>query len=255
MDVIYVWELSGSRFALVGGAALAAAVVVPVILAEVLCRLSSPRGTGRPLSPYEIACLRRGPGRVALVAVTELSWHGALYVRSTGRVQVADRAAWSGLEAEGYGIGPDAIPDGARAATVVRRLRRTSGVRRVRRRLEAEGLLVSGARLACVRWLPTVALAVVLAGETARLCLGVPGGSGAAEQSWVFFFVTLLLMTAVIPLTAGRPVRRTRRGSAVLRRTARPARGPENVLLLVALDGVSGVPALALRNALLAGLS
>ncbi|MCL2582427.1 MAG: TIGR04222 domain-containing membrane protein [Streptosporangiales bacterium] len=253
MDVIRLWGLSDSSFLDVYIAALAASIAVPVVLTQVLRRLPAPRGTGRDLGPYEVACLKRGPRRVAMVAVAELSWRGALHVRQTGRVKVADLAAWAGSEAERHGIRPGDVPDGTRTETVLKRVRKAPGTRRVCRGLQEEGLLVSGARMACIRWLPSVLLTGLLLTEATRLGLEMHGGDRIIEQLSILLVVTILVMMAVIPPTAGRPVRPTARGSAALKRIDKPARGPENYLLLVALDGISGMPSLALREALMAG--
>src|ERR1700722_12410175 len=106
------WGLSGPQFLVIYGVGTAVAMVVPFLL-RLLIRFVSSADAERQLDPCEVGYLAGGPTRAAQVVITDFVASGAVRVDSSGRVTVADRAAFgrqSALPSEGV-TGAATIPE------------------------------------------------------------------------------------------------------------------------------------------------
>ena len=183
------WGLSGPQFLVIYGVGIAVVIVVPFLL-RLLIRFVSSADAERQLDPYEVGYLAGGPTRAAQVVITDLVASGAVRVDSSGRVTVADRAAFDrqsafltagadprqlggmrGRMLEGVNGGSTPFPELWMPAGVLvhqfqAKIARLPAITAIRARLRAEGLLVSAARAAMVRivWLALWAALFVTGG-------------------------------------------------------------------------------------------
>jgi len=87
------WGLTGPQFLVIYGVGTAVVMVVPIVL-RLLVRFVSSGGADRQLDPYEVGYLAGGPTRAAQVVIADFVASGAVRVDSSGRVSVADQAAF-----------------------------------------------------------------------------------------------------------------------------------------------------------------
>lgn len=285
------WGLTGPQFLVIYGVGTAVVFIVPFVL-RLLIRLGSGAGADRQLDPYEIGYLAGGPTRAAQVVIADVVDSGAVRVDSTGRVSVADRAAFdrqSAFLSEGAADGATQFPElWLPAGTSVHRLQgkiaKLPAIAAIKARLRAEGLIVSPARAAMV-WIVSLTL---------WAALFVTGGLRLAEgshnhrpindlQSLVILSALACLVSLVVigirlaNLTTFRGARLLRRLRAAERRREKEAAwqspaaasfspglaadgfgfgtGTGSAALLgVALVGFAAVEDASTRSALLAGL-
>lgn len=286
------WGLSGPQFLVIYGVGIAVVIVVPFLL-RLLVRFVSSADGERELDPYEVGYLAGGPTRAAQVVITDLVGSGAVRVDSSGRVTVADRAAFdrqSAFLSEGVnGVAtpfPELwMPAGVLVHQFQAKIARRPAITAVRARLRAEGLLVSAARAAMVRivWLALWAALFVTGGL--RLAEGAhnhrPTGDlqGLVVLSAFVFLISLARNgSRLTNLTTFRGARRLRRLRSAERRREKEAAwesplgaaafspglaadgfgfGPgigSAALFGVALVGFAAVEDASMRSALLAGL-
>ena len=286
------WGLSGPQFLVIYGVGIAVVIVVPFLL-RLLVRFVSSADGKRELDPYEVGYLAGGPTRAAQVVITDLVGSGAVRVDSSGRVTVADRAAFdrqSAFLSEGVnGVAtpfPELwMPAGVLVHQFQAKIARRPAITAVRARLRAEGLLVSAARAAMVRivWLALWAALFVTGGL--RLAEGAhnhrPTGDlqGLVVLSAFVFLISLARNgSRLTNLTTFRGARRLRRLRSAERRREKEAAwesplgaaafspglaadgfgfGPgigSAALFGVALVGFAAVEDASMRSALLAGL-
>lgn len=286
------WGLSGPQFLVIYGVGIAVVIVVPFLL-RLLIRFVSSADAERQLDPYEVGYLAGGPTRAAQVVITDLVGSGAVRVDSSGRVTVADRAAFdrqSAFLSEGVnGVAtpfPELwMPAGVLVHQFQAKIARRPAITAVRARLRAEGLLVSAARAAMVRivWLALWAALFVTGGL--RLAEGAhnhrPTGDlqGLVVLSAFVFLISLARNgSRLTNLTTFRGARRLRRLRSAERRREKEAAwesplgaaafspglaadgfgfGPgigSAALFGVALVGFAAVEDASMRSALLAGL-
>ena len=286
------WGLSGPQFLVIYGVGIAVVIVVPFLL-RLLVRFVSSADGERELDPYEVGYLAGGPTRAAQVVITDLVGSGAVRVDSSGRVTVADRAAFdrqSAFLSEGVnGVAtpfPELwMPAGVLVHQFQAKIARRPTITAVRARLRAEGLLVSAARAAMVRivWLALWAALFVTGGL--RLAEGAhnhrPTGDlqGLVVLSAFVFLISLARNgSRLTNLTTFRGARRLRRLRSAERRREKEAAwesplgaaafspglaadgfgfGPgigSAALFGVALVGFAAVEDASMRSALLAGL-
>jgi len=286
------WGLSGPQFLVIYGVGIAVVIVVPFLL-RLLVRFVSSADGERELDPYEVGYLAGGPTRAAQVVITDLVGSGAVRVDSSGRVTVADRAAFdrqSAFLSEGVnGVAtpfPELwMPAGVLVHQFQAKIARRPAITAVRARLRAEGLLVSAARAAMVRivWLALWAALFVTGGL--RLAEGAhnhrPTGDlqGLVVLSAFIFLISLARNgSRLTNLTTFRGARRLRRLRSAERRREKEAAwesplgaaafspglaadgfgfGPgigSAALFGVALVGFAAVEDASMRSALLAGL-
>ena len=143
------WGLSGPQFLVIYGVGIAVVIAVPSLL-RLLIRLVSSADAERELDPYEVGYLAGGPTRAAQVVITDLVASGAVRVDSSGRVTVADRAAFDRQSAF-LTAGADPPQLGILVHQFQAKIAGLPGITAIRARLRAEGLLVSAARAAMVR--------------------------------------------------------------------------------------------------------
>ena len=286
------WGLSGPQFLVIYGVGIAVVIVVPFLL-RLLVRFVSSADGERELDPYEVGYLAGGPTRAAQVVITDLVASGAVRVDSSGRVTVADRAAFdrqSAFLSEGVnGVAtpfPELwMPAGVLVHQFQAKIARLPAITAIRARLRAEGLLVSAARAAMVRivWLALWAALFVTGGL--RLAEGAhnhrPTGDlqGLVVLSAFVFLISLARNgSRLTNLTTFRGARRLRRLRSAERRREKEAAwesplgaaafspglaadgfgfGPgigSAALFGVALVGFAAVEDASMRSALLAGL-
>ena len=286
------WGLSGPQFLVIYGVGIAVVIVVPFLL-RLLVRFVSSADGERELDPYEVGYLAGGPTRAAQVVITDLVGSGAVRVDSSGRVTVADRAAFdrqSAFLSEGVnGVAtpfPELwMPAGVLVHQFQAKIARRPAITAVRARLRAEGMLVSAARAAMVRivWLALWAALFVTGGL--RLAEGAhnhrPTGDlqGLVVLSAFVFLISLARNgSRLTNLTTFRGARRLRRLRSAERRREKEAAwesplgaaafspglaadgfgfGPgigSAALFGVALVGFAAVEDASMRSALLAGL-
>ena len=172
------WGLSGPQFLVIYGVGTAAVVVVPFLL-RLLIRFGSGAGADRQLDPYEAGYLAGGPTRAAQVVIADFVASGAVRVDSSGRVNVADRAAFgrqsaflsggvAGAAASSPGL---SLPAGITVHQFQGRIAQLPALAAIRARLRGEGLLVSQARAAIV----------LIVSLTLWVALFVTGGLRLAE--------------------------------------------------------------------------
>ncbi|MCL2585976.1 MAG: TIGR04222 domain-containing membrane protein, partial [Streptosporangiales bacterium] len=259
------WGLSGPQFLWVYLAAMAIAALIPLGLSKALAREPRPRGTRRDLGPFQAAYLKGGPDRVALVALTELATSGALRVSSSQFASVSDRDAWAATQtAKVLGITAKDFPTSGTVLGGARRIAQSPGVRRLRQKLESEGL-VGPAVWESVPRAVTVILVVALLGlGIARLVEGLSNGRPTGNLIG-FLIVALMEGIVLVRKVPDRVVRPTARGAAALKpvpgRAAEDKKSPDasvamtGALLGVAVSGLSAVPEDVLRHVLREALS
>ncbi len=174
------WGLSGPQFLVIYGVGTAVVMVVPFLL-RLLIRLDSSADADRQLDPSEVGYLAGGPTRAAQVVIADFVASGAVRADSSGRVTVADRAAFdrqSAFLTEGVAGAAAPFPElwmpaGVSVHQLQSKIARLPVIAAIKARLRAEGLLVSPARTAMV----------VLVSLTLWAALFVTGGLRLAEGS------------------------------------------------------------------------
>jgi uncharacterized protein (TIGR04222 family) len=286
------WGLSGPQFLVIYGVGIAVVIVVPFVL-RLLIRFGSGADAERQLDPCQVGYLAGGPTRAAQVVITDLVAAGAVRADSSGRVTVADRAAFdqqSAFLSEGVtGVAtpfPELwLPAGVLVHQFQAKIARLPAMTDIRTRLRAEGLLVSPARAAMVRivWLALWAALFVTGGL--RLAEGAHSHRPIGDlqglvvlSAFVFLFSLARNGSRLTNLTTFRGARVLRRlRSAEQRREKEFARqsplgaaafspGPgaggsgfgagigSAALFGVALVGFAAVEDASMRSALLAGM-
>ena len=174
------WGLTGPQFLVIYGVGTAVVFVVPFVL-RLLIRLGSGAGADRQLDPCEVGYLAGGPTRAAQVVIADVVDSGAVRVDSTGRVSVADRAAFdrqSAFLSEGAAGGATQFPElwlpaGTSVHQLQGKIAKLPAIAAIKARLRAEGLIVSPARAAMV----------AIVSLTLWAALFVTGGLRLAEGS------------------------------------------------------------------------
>ena len=254
------WGLSGHQFIGVYVAAMVLAALIPFATAKALGREPRPRGTSHDLGPFQAAYLTGGPDQVALVALTELGMSGALRVSSSQFAVVSDRDAWAGTQtAKALGIMATDFPTSGTILGGARRIAQSPGVRRLRQKLESEGLLGPAIWEYVPRAVTVVLVAGLLGLGIARVIEGLINGRPTGNLIFLLF-VALVEGLMLLRMLTGRVVRTTARGVACLKpladRVAEARKEPDapvvmaEVLLGVAVEGLKAVPEDVLRRVL-----
>ena len=152
------WGLSGPQFLVIYGVGTAVVMVVPFML-RLLIRLVASADADRQLDPYEVGYLAGGPTRAAQVVIADFVASGAVRVDSSGRVTVADRAAFdrqSAFLTEGVTGAATPFPEllmpaGVSVHQLQSKIARLPAIAAIKARLRAEGLLVPRGRATMVR--------------------------------------------------------------------------------------------------------
>jgi uncharacterized protein (TIGR04222 family) len=286
------WGLSGPQFLVIYGVGIAVVIVVPFLL-RLLIRFGSSAEAERQLDPYEVGYLAGGPTRAAQVVITDLVASGAVRADSSGRVTVADRAAFDRQSAflnEGVSDVASPFPElwlpaGVLVHQFQAKIARLPAITAIRARLRAEGLLVSSARAAMVRIVSLALWAALFVTGGLRLAEGARGHRPTGDlqglvvlSAFVFLFSLARNGSRLTNLTTFRGARLLRRlRSAERRREKEFARqSPFDVVAFspglaadgfgfgagtgsaalfgVALVGFAAVEDASMRSALLAGL-
>jgi len=196
-------------------------VAVPIVARQVV-RGTTGRAPFPEIDPYEVAYLTGGVKRAAEVAIAEFTHSGALRVDSTGQVHKADPAAGAAsLATTRYGIELGSVADLLTTAGARQALAGCPGIARIRGRLRADGLIMSGAQVAIPRLVAVVVTVALLVTGFLRLNEGQanhrPVGSLTNLLTWsvIIGIVALIIQWKLGPTN--------RRGKAALR-NARQAR-------------------------------
>ena len=176
------WGLSGPQFLVIYGVG-AAAIVVVTFLLRLLIRFGSSADAGRPLDPCEVGCLAGGPARAAQVVIADFAASGAVRVDSSGRVSLADRAAFDrrceflrdGVTGAATPFSELWLPAGVSVHQFQGKIAQLPAIAAIRARLRAEGLLVSPARAAMVRIVSLALWAALFVTGGLRLAEGARG--------------------------------------------------------------------------------
>ncbi len=286
------WGLSGPQF-LVIYAVGAAAIVVVTFLLRLLIRFGSSAGAGRPLDPYEVGYLAGGPTRAAQVVIADFVASGAVRADSSGRVSVADRAAFdrqSALLREGAGGAAAPFPElelpaGISVHQFQGRIAQLPAMAAIQARLRGEGLLTSPARAAAVRIVSLALWAALFVTGGLRLAEGAHNHRPTGDLQGLVVLSAFLCLYSLVRNWSRLTNLSTFRGAGLLRElrsaerrrereAARPSRRGAVVfspglagngfgldagigsaaLFGVALAGFAAVTDNSLRSALLAGL-
>jgi uncharacterized protein (TIGR04222 family) len=272
------WGLSGPQFLVIYGVGIAVILGVSFLL-RLLVRFASGADTGRQLDPYEVGYLAGGPTRAAQVVIADFTASGAVRVDSTGRVSVADRAAFDRQSAFlGEGVTSAAtpfpelwLPAGVSVHQFQGKIAQLPALAAIRARLRAEGLLVSPARTAMVRIVLLALWAVLLVTGGLRLAEGAHNHRPIGDLEDLVVLSAFACLFTVVSNWSRLGNLATFRGARLLRRLQwRGAadfspglagnglefgHGIESAALLgVALAGFAAVTDQSMRSALLAGL-
>ena len=171
-------------------------VAVPIVARQVV-RGTAGRAPFPEIDPYEVAYLTGGAKRAAEVAIAEFTHSGALRVDSTGQVHKADPAAGAAsLATTRYGIELGSVADLVTTAGAREVLARCPGIARIRGRLRADGLIMSGARVAIPRLAALVVTVALLVTGFLRL------NEGQANHRPVGSLTNLLTWSVIIGIVA-----------------------------------------------------
>lgn len=258
------WGLSGPQFLQVYFGAIVVAAIIPFLVYKLARREPAPRGSKRRLNAFEAACLKGGADRVSQVAMAELTSSGALRVISSGLAMVSDREAWSRTQtASVLGIEADDFPVSGTTAGGFKRVRQSPGVRRLRRKLESDGLAHSAIGESVPRAVTVILVAALLGLGIARLIEGISNGRPTRDLDFLLFIAVAESLWLLKKFT-GLVARPTPRGSACLAPVPDQASEAQNssdaatlmtgTMLGVALAGLSAVPESILRSVLRAGM-
>lgn len=260
------WGLSGPQFLWVYIIAIVVAVVIPLGVYTLFRREPAPRGNPRkrPLHPFEVAYLKGGRNRVAQVVMTELASAGALRVSSSGLATVVDRDAWARTQAAtALGVRAKSFPKTGATSDRVRQIRRTPGIRLLRRSLKSDRLIGPAAWENAPRTVTFLLVVALLGLGIARLAEGISNGRPTGDLKLCFIAAVIVSVLLIIKFTDP-VIRPTALGAACLRPV--PGRATEDrqssdadtlmtgTMLQVALDGLDAVPEGVMRGVLQAAM-
>ena len=286
------WGLSGPQFLVIYGVATAVVMVVPFLL-RLLIRFVSSADADRQLDPYEVGYLAGGPARAAQVIIADLVSSGAVRVDSSGRVSVADRAAFgrqSAFLSEGATGAATPFPElwmpaGVSVHQFQSKIAQLPAIAAIRARLQAEGLLVSPARAAMVRIVSLALWAALFVTGGLRLAEGAHNHRPINELTGLVVLSAFVCLFSLAANWSRLANLTTLRGAGLLRRLRSAERRSEKeaarqsrrgaaafspglagdgfgfgagigsaALFGVALAGFAAVEDASMRSALLAGL-
>ncbi|WP_050791450.1 TIGR04222 domain-containing membrane protein [Streptomyces pristinaespiralis] len=215
---------------------------------------ASPPGAAHVHDAYEAAFLAGGPGRVVDAAITALHGDGRIAVGWPGVLSALRPVARDPVERAVFSVLPFA-PNGA-LHTVRLHTMRSPAVQEIGDLLAARGLMVPpGHDTGLARW-GVIQSAVCFLGLPVSLFLTVVAflgdTSGGPGSPFVLLVFPVLIAGAVIGAFQARRARRrvTPAGRSALRAYRLAHSGTRDPAVLVALQGVRGVPDYALRRQL-----